>query len=215
MESFFDKFNSIEPNQGGIIIYRKNGEMEFTEELRENLTLIDGKKIEDLLYSYCKEKITQFSTTNGNKDVYAFVLYLDTHYGDVILYMNTHEELNKVLNKKEQTERDKQVMKYYGIGDFAYMIHEELPETLNKIMTLYLRIYDGQGTPSFDSDVAITNDIFYKNLISIGERVVNRLKPFSELKKATDFIGYVADHDKEYFDNTVDEEYYKRYVKLD
>lgn len=114
----------------------------------------------------------------------------------------------------EGSETDQKYLKYYGIGDFEYMIEEELSEPLNQIMRLYLRMNDGQGNPSFDYDIAVKNEIFGMNLIHIGERVINRLKPFPELNKADDFIGYVADHEEEYFENTVDEEFYNKYVKM-
>lgn len=211
MRSFFDEFSDVEPNMGGYIVYRKDGSMEYIEELNEELVVIDSEKLEDLLYMYCKDKITEFSDTAGNEDVYAFVLYLGSHYGDVILYLNTHEALNKVMDENESNNR---YLKYYGIGDFEYMIDDELPEPLNQIMTLYLRINDGQGKPSFDYDIAVKNEIFSMELIHIGEKVVNRLKPFSDLNKAVDFIGYVADHEEEYFENTVDEDFYNKYMKL-
>lgn len=214
MKSFFEEFSEVEPNAGGFIVYRKDGSMEYKEQLNEDLIIFDSDMLEDLLYKYCKDKIAQFSDTPGNKDVYAFVLYLGSHYGDVTLYFNTHEALNKELSLSEGSENDKIWTKYYGIGDFEYMIDEELPEPLNQFMRLYLRINDGQGKPCFDYDLAVTNDIFGMNLIHIGERVVNRLKPFTDLNTAADFIGYVADHEEEYFENTVDEDFYNKYVKL-
>jgi len=214
MKSFFEEFSNIEPNQGGYIIYRQDGTFEYKEEHVEDIFIIDKDILEGLLFEYCNEKVLQFSNTSDNKEVYAFVLYLDTTYGDVIIYLNTHEALNEEINTKECCDEDKEWMKYYGIGDYKYMIQEELPELLNQIMTLYLRIHDGQGFPKFDYDVAVVNDIFENKLINIGENVVNRLKPFSSINKSKDFIGFVADHDEEYFLNTVDEEFYNKYVKL-
>lgn len=82
MKSFFDDFSDVEPNVGGFIVYRKDGSMEYKEELNEDLNVIDSEKLEDLLYMHCKDKISQFAETSDNKDVYAFVLYLGTHYGD-------------------------------------------------------------------------------------------------------------------------------------
>lgn len=214
MKSFFDEFGNIEPNQGGYIIYRKDGTFEYKGEILEDIFIIDKGMLEELLFEYCKEKVLEFSESSGNKDVYAFVLYMDTTYGGVIIYLNTHEALNEELNREECRDEEKEWMKYYGIGDYKYMIEDELPEPLNQIMTLYLRIYDGQGFPKFDHDVAVVNDIFDNNLINIGENVVNRLKPFSSINKSKDFIGFVADHEEEYFLNTVDEEYYNKYIKL-
>lgn len=214
MKSFFEEFDSVEPNQGGFITFRRDGSFEFNNEQPAGLKIIDRNTLEELIFLYCKDKIKQFSGTANNREVYAFVLYLDTHYGDLILYLNTESALHEFTNKKEEKAEDKEWQRYYGIGDFEYMIDEELPEPLGQIMKLYLRIYDGQGSPRFDYDVVVKNEIFVDKLINIGANVINRLKPFPSLNKSIKFIGYVADHDEEYFSKTVDEDFYNKHVKL-
>lgn len=167
-----------------------------------------------LILNYCELKLDQFSKTTSNNHVYAFVLYVDPYYSDIIIYINTNDALNSYLERKQLDPKRQEWQKYRGIGDFKYMIHEELPEPLNSYMRLYLKIYDGQGNPRFDHDLAVKNDLFEGELVSIAERVVNTLKPFRMLNKSEDFAGYVSDHDGQYFDNTLDKETYDKYVKL-
>src|SRR5690606_31086192 len=123
MKTFFEIFESVEPNQGGYIIFRKDGSFEFSNEQPEGMEIIDSNTLEELIFSYCRENLDEFSKTENNREVYAFVLYMEPHYGDVILYLNTESALKKTIDEAQYKDRDK-YYRYYGIGDFEYMIDE-------------------------------------------------------------------------------------------
>ncbi|RAP77299.1 hypothetical protein [Paenibacillus montanisoli] len=219
MSNFFDDFQTISVNSRGYIIYKSDGSFQYKEDAApSSCRVIDSNVLYHLILNYCQAKLDQFSKTTSNNQVYAYVLYVDPNYGDIMIYINTKEAWNSYLERWQQDPKRKEWrrewQKYHGIGSFKYKIHEELPEPLNSYMELYLRIYDGQGKPRFNQDVAIKNEVFEGELVSIAERVINTLKPFNMLNKSEDFVAYVSDHDRQYFDRTVDHETYYKHVKL-
>jgi hypothetical protein len=165
---------------------------------------VSAKVINDLLYEFCKDTITEFASTDDNKDVYTFSIFTDATHGSYIIYINNLDALNKSVedaynrNQKRYSRKKEQV--YYEFkfaeGDYDFMF-DDMPEELEEVLSAYYCV--SLNEPDYlqiDKNIIFEKQIVDSQLYLIAIDVIHRLKDdFIELNRTDDFIAYVSSAD--------------------
>jgi hypothetical protein len=174
------------------------------------LEILNFLELEESLLNDCKRIINDFANSDENKDVYAFVIYSNPTYGELLVYWNTLDSFQKYIDKHYPHWTYKQIYGdgglLFSVGDFSYQAFD-FSERTEEFIEKYV--------PIIESDLE-ENEWwnYYNGFVKAQINVIDKLKnEFQLLNKTGDFIAYVIDADKwdhELMSMTVPENSFKK-----
>jgi hypothetical protein len=141
--------------------------------------------IENRLYELCASEIRRFAKANSDETFYAFALDCNSEYGDVLLCLNTPDELRRGGNDVR-----------WSLGDWKYQGFES--GEFEKAWRRYARSVTEACMEEEEDERTFlkpTQDQFMRTAC----RVLVRLEltnVFESLRRTDDFKTWVADHDE-------------------
>ncbi len=154
--------------------------------------VFDWAEYEELLYKGLEEAVSRLAKKYREIEFYGLCIDCNAEYGDVLLHLNTEE--NIIKNNKTSK---------WDVGDWGYFdVIDELEENDN----FFSNLWEDKKTYCIDKMFPVEEEDEFdegenpiEDFMIMISKVANRLKSsaaISSLKKTNDFRIVAADHDE-------------------